>query len=124
MLKKLLAIRMKQKISIPTVNLIVPYLLFAFFVCLQIQSMIFPIVISVRNASIQLLANALSENNEMIEIFFPSHIFLNHKSDPTDSMAPIISGFVTEIHLSCNIYHTVCGTMELDFYFLATCAGK
>ena len=32
MLKKLLAIRMKQKISIPTVNLIVPYLLFAFFV--------------------------------------------------------------------------------------------
>ena len=106
------------------VNLIFPDLLFVFFVCLQIQSsMIFPIVISVRNASIQLLANALSENNEMVELFFPSHIFLNHKSDPTDSMAPI-SGFVTEIHLLCNIYHTVCGTMELDLYFLATCAGK
>ena len=85
--------------------------------------MIFPIVISVRNASIQLLADALSENNEMIEIFFPSHIFLNHKSDPTDSMAPI-SWFVTEIHLLCNIHHTGCGTMELELYFLATCAGK
>ena len=70
MLKKLLAIRMKQKISIPTVNLIVPYLLFAFFVCLQIQSMIFPIVISLRNASIQPIARAQTENNEMLELFF------------------------------------------------------
>ena len=122
MLKKLLAIRMKQKISIPTVNLIVPYLLFAFFVFLQIQSMIFPIVISLRNASIQPIARAQTENNEMLELFFPSHIFLNHKSDPTDSMAPI-SGFVTEIHLLCNIHHTGCGTMELELYFLATCAG-
>ena len=98
---------MKQKISIPMVDLIFPTLLFAFFVCLQIQSMIFPIVISVRNASIQLFANALSENNEMVELFFPSHIFLNHKSDPTDSMAPI-SGLIKEIHLLCNIYHTGC----------------
>ena len=70
MLKKLLAIRMKQKISIPTVNLIVPYLLFAFFVFLQIQSMIFPIVISLRNASIQPIARAQTENNEMLELFF------------------------------------------------------
>ena len=70
MLKKLLAIRMKQKISIPTVNLIVPYLLSAFFVFLQIQSMIFPIVISLRNASIQPIARAQTENNEMLELFF------------------------------------------------------
>ena len=70
MLKKLLAIRMKQKISIPTVNLIVPYLLFAFFVFLQIQSMIFPIVISLRNASIKPIARAQTENNEMLELFF------------------------------------------------------
>ena len=60
---------MKQKISIPT-NLIVPYLLFAFFVFLQIQSMIFPIVISLRNASIQPIARAQTENNEMLELFF------------------------------------------------------
>ena len=70
MLKKLLAIRMKQKISIPMVNLIVPYLLFAFFVFLQIQSMIFPIVISLRNASIQPIARAQTENNEMLELCF------------------------------------------------------
>ena len=70
MLKKLLAIRMKQKISIPTVNLIVPYLLFTFFRFLQIQSMIFPIVISLRNASIQPIARAQTENNEMLELFF------------------------------------------------------
>ena len=52
------------------VNLIVPYLLFAFFVFLQIQSMIFPIVISLRNASIQPIARAQTENNEMLELFF------------------------------------------------------
>ena len=84
--------------------------------------MIFPIVISLRNASIKPIARAQTENNEMLELFFPLHIFLNHKSDPTDSMAPI-SWFVTEIHLLCNIHHTGRGRMELELYFLATCSG-
>ena len=47
-----------------------PISVVCFFVFLQIQSMIFPIVISLRNASIQPIARAQTENNEMLELFF------------------------------------------------------
>ena len=48
----------------------ISFVCFFCFFFLQIQSMIFPIVISLRNASIQPIARAQTENNEMLELFF------------------------------------------------------